>query len=122
MSTPELDPQRAAVKYLSLMENLGELTYWHTPNSERRDKITGAKLKGMGTRPGMPDMTLLFPGARTAFIELKSGAGRLSEAQKRFRNQAEAFGFPYLEAADLNQVEDITRKLIAAGEKKAPAQ
>ena len=35
---PEQQIQRAVVQYLGIMENLGELTFFHVPNGGRRSK------------------------------------------------------------------------------------
>ena len=42
---------------------------------------------------GWPDICLILPNARVLFIELKSGKGRLSEAQKMMRLQFISHGF-----------------------------
>ena len=46
---------------------------FHPPNGEARDAITGAKLKRMGTRSGIPDWCLPVPrgGHHGLFIEFK---------------------------------------------------
>lgn len=111
---PEQAIQRAAVQYLRLMENLGELTFFHVPNGGRRSKVEAGIFKGLGVRAGVPDLVLLFPGGRTAFIELKAEGGRLSTSQRAFRNTVEYLGFPYAECRDLNAVELFVRELIAA--------
>ena len=110
---PEQQIQRAVVQYLGIMENLGELTFFHVPNGGRRTKAEGSIFKSLGVRPGVPDLIILLPGARTAFIEIKSDKGRLSPAQKAFRNTAEAMGFPFIEARGVDEVERFVRRLIA---------
>ena len=111
---PEQAIHQAAVQYLRIMENLGELTFFHVPNGGRRSKAEAGIFKGLGVRAGVPDLVLLFPGGRTAFIEIKAGKGRLSAAQKAFRNTAEGFGFPFVECRAVDEVERFVRKLIAA--------
>lgn len=57
--------------------------WWHTPNGEKRDKVTAAILKGMGVKPGVPD--LLLYDTLTGYlhvIEVKAADGYLSDAQK----------------------------------------
>lgn len=123
---PEQAIQRAVVQYLGIMENLGELTFFHVPNGGLRPKAEGGKLKGLGVRAGVSDLVLMFPGGRTAFIELKAPGGRLSAAQKEFRNTAEFFGFPFAVCEDLTAVEKFIRGQIAAPERESadldPAQ
>ena len=110
---PEQQIQRAVVQYLGIMENLGELTFFHVPNGGRRTKTEASIFKGLGVRAGVPDLVLLFPGGKCAFVEIKADKGRLSAAQKAFRNTAEAMGFPFLEARGVDEVERFVRGLIA---------
>ena len=111
---PEQALHRAAVAYLRLLENLGELVFFHPANGGVRSRTEAAIFKGLGVRAGVPDLVVLFPGARCAFIELKSDVRRLSAAQLGFKNHAEMFGFPYATCRDLNEVERFVRKLIAS--------
>jgi hypothetical protein len=74
-----------------------DLRRWATPNwiwthfpaGERRDPITGARLKRMGLKPGWPDLVLIppkgHPNGRPHFLELKRAGGTLTEAQAGFR-------------------------------------
>lgn len=77
------------------------IPWWHTPNGGkreqvvRRDRATGreyrfspeaAKLKRMGVRAGVYDLTFIMPNGQAAFIELKVGANDLSDDQIDFRN------------------------------------
>jgi len=105
--------QRAVVDYLRVMENLGELFYFHVPNGGRRSKAEAGIFKSLGVRAGVPDLALMFPDGRTAFIEVKAPKGYLSAAQKAFRNTAEGFGFPYADCRSVTEVEAFVRKLIA---------
>ena len=98
---------------MGIMENLGALTFFHVPNGGRRTKAEGSIFKSLGVRPGVPDLVLLFPGGKCAFVEIKADKGRLSAAQKAFRNTAEAMGFPFLEARGVDEVERFVRGLIA---------
>jgi hypothetical protein len=56
--------------------------WWtHFPAGGRRSRITGAILKAMGTRSGVPDLLFLARG-RLFGLELKAGnRGRLGPAQ-----------------------------------------
>lgn len=63
-----------------------KVLWWHTPNGEKRDAITGAMLKRMGTVPGVPDF-LLFD-TRTGYLhclEVKAEGGHLSDEQKGWK-------------------------------------
>ena len=111
---PEQAIQRAVVEYLRIMENLGEIFYFAVPNGGLRSKVEAGIFKSLGVRAGVPDIVLLFPGGRCAFIEIKAPQGRLSQAQKAFRNTAEEMGFPFAECRGVDEVERFVRGLIAA--------
>jgi len=57
---------------------------FHVPNGGRRSRLTGAKLKAMGVKAGVPDVCLPVPrqGYGSLWIELKGPRGRLQESQK----------------------------------------
>jgi len=57
--------------------------WWHTPNGEKRDGITASILKGMGTKPGVPDFLLYDTGTGYLHaLEVKAKDGYLSDSQK----------------------------------------
>jgi hypothetical protein len=60
-----------------------DVLWLHCPNGERRDKMTGAKLKRMGVLAGASDL-LLWHQSNSFALELKVPGGRLSEAQLEF--------------------------------------
>lgn len=57
------------------------VVWWHTPNGEARGKAAAGRLKAMGTQAGLPDLFLLHAG-RLYGLELKTGRGHVSPAQK----------------------------------------
>ena len=119
---PEQQIQCAVVEYLRILENLGELLVFHPANGGARSKAEGAIFKTLGVLPGVPDLVILFPGNRCAFVEIKSAKGRLSEAQQRFKNQVEHFGFEYAECRSVTEVEAFVRRLIANPEHRKGGQ
>lgn len=86
-----------------------DLPWTHVPAGEARDERTGAKLKMMGLRRGVPDLLFILPTGRAAFIELKSTKGALSPDQKTFRDQVMALGCAYAECRSVAQVETALR-------------
>lgn len=54
------------------------------PNGEKRSPKTGAKLKRLGVKPGIPDLHLPIAsqGYHTLYIEMKKKNGRVSDDQK----------------------------------------
>ena len=55
--------------------------FMHPASGEKRDIVTAARLKKMGTCAGWPDLMLFGPSGEVCAIELKAKGGRLSEAQ-----------------------------------------
>ncbi|MBF9140827.1 VRR-NUC domain-containing protein [Hymenobacter properus] len=75
--------------------------FWHTPNGEARDRITGARLKAMHAKAGVPDCFLACPQhdpagqvlAHGLFIEFKTATGSLSAHQKTMMAALTQAGF-----------------------------
>jgi len=78
----EAQLQRAICDHLRLRAK-PDVLWLHVPNGERRDKITGAKLKRMGVLAGASDLLLWHNGSSFA-LELKAAGGRPSDAQLDF--------------------------------------
>ncbi len=66
---PEQQLQRAVVEYLRIMENMRKLAFFHPANGGGRTRTEAAIFKGLGVRPGVPDLVLLLPDGRAAFVE-----------------------------------------------------
>lgn len=68
---------------------------YHIPNGGKRDRITAAKLKRQGVKPGVPDICLPVPrcGFHGLYIELKDRGGRASSAQEEWILALEAQGY-----------------------------
>lgn len=91
----EAQEQRDLVRYLDL---LGVL-YTHPPNGGNRSAVAGARLKGEGTKAGVPDI-LIFdrppaaPGARGVAIEMKRRRGGVvTKAQQRWLDELRERGW-----------------------------
>ena len=68
---------------------------FHVPNGGARDRVTGAKLKAAGVKPGVPDICLPVArgGYHGLYIELKYGKNTTSESQKEWLTHLEAAGY-----------------------------
>lgn len=77
--TSEESIQRAVVQLLTLTAK-PDVAWTHVPNGEARHKGVAGKLKGMGVKPGWPDIMLIRQG-RCYGLELKTTKGKLSPAQ-----------------------------------------
>ncbi len=82
---------------------LPEWLWWHTPNGERRDVQTGARLKRMGVKPGVPDILLVSPHGSVRFLELKRIGESLSDLQEDFRIHCIRQGIPLVIAHTLDE-------------------
>ena len=93
--TPEADLQRAVVTALRFALPKGAIIH-HCANEVTEAGPRGAKrqaiLTDMGIHPGFSDLMILCE-RRVLFLELKSVKGRLSPAQKAFREAVKAQGF-----------------------------
>lgn len=82
--------QRALVELLSHAARPG-VAWTHMPAGEARHKGVAGKLKGMGTKPGWPDIIIVMAG-RFYGLELKTAAGRVSPAQRQAHAELTAAG------------------------------
>lgn len=87
---------------------------WHTPNGGHRNAVTAARLQGMGVRPGVPDWTLVLPGGRVGFVELKVGGNRQSVQQVTFMDQVRALGCPYVVARSVEEFDAAVEEMVKA--------
>jgi len=60
---------------------------------------------------GIPDRIVLIPGARVAFVELKTKVGKLKPIQAYFHNQLRGLGFPVAVLYGKAEVEEWIRAL-----------
>jgi hypothetical protein len=77
---PEDAIQRAVFEHLRVRGTLGVFAF-HPANGGWRSRIEAAILKGLGARPGVPDVIAIKAG-RAYAIELKVRGGRLTEPQR----------------------------------------
>jgi hypothetical protein len=90
--------QIACVTWFSLQyRNLSPLLH-HSPNGGKRNAREGKRFKEMGTRPGFPDLILLYPSAGHPFlaVELKSPEGVHGDYQKAYQRLVEGVGGKYV--------------------------
>jgi len=74
------------------------VVWFHVPNGEARNRVTGALLKSMGVRAGVADYVIINPHSGLVhFMEVKAGRGRQSPEQVEFMGdvqRAAAAGAP----------------------------
>jgi len=81
--SPEVQIHAAVVAHLRLRAK-PDVLWLHVPNGGKRDKISAAILKRMGTLAGAADLLFWHQGNAFA-LELKAPGGRLSELQLKFQ-------------------------------------
>lgn len=105
---PKPAPERSthiAVADLLRVAARPDVFWTHIPSGEARAERTGALLKRMGLKPGLPDFLFLSRNG-PAFLELKRGGiGRLSPAQALFGSLMLEFGVPYEVARSYDEAE-----------------
>ena len=84
----EHEEQASLIRWAELRQaEWPELALLHAiPNGGDRHRVTAAKLKAEGVRPGVPDLCLPVPrgGWHGLYIELKTRTGRASKDQRRW--------------------------------------
>lgn len=84
----------------------------HFANGENRDFGTAMKLKNMGTLAGMPDLIVVLPEGKVAFIEVKTAGGRLSAAQTSIIHVLTDLGHPVCIARDIHEAVRFVKGLV----------
>ena len=75
----------------------------HFPAGERRDVITGTRLKKFGLQPGWPHIQLISPAGLFHGLELKREGELLTGAQENFQLWAIRNGIPHSVARTFDQ-------------------
>ena len=98
------DPSEVQLQ-ISLIEHLRwrarpDVVYFHVPNGELRDKASAAKLKAMGTLPGVSDLVFVWfdlntRELRNLYLELKAHGRKLAPEQHNFCAAIIAAGAAY---------------------------
>lgn len=104
--SPEYDLQCTIVEHLRKRGKPN--VYWTAiPMGEKRNKITGARIKRMGGRAGAPDLFFVIKGIAHG-LELKAGStSRTSDAQISTMEDWKAAGGKFLRAFSLDQALEV---------------
>lgn len=81
---------------------------WHTPNENMHKPQFRAKLRDMGLRAGVGDLSFVWRG-RYFEIEIKAPGGRQSPEQKRRQAELWQAGAKYALVSDPAHIEEILR-------------
>lgn len=80
------------------------LLWFHVGNGEKRNAITGSRLKRMGVRPGVADILIFWGYNKKAAIELKAAKNALEDTQEAFRDHWMETGGYYVVCRSLDDV------------------
>jgi hypothetical protein len=72
-------------------------------NGGKRHLLTAVRLKKQGVKAGTPDIFVMLPEGRVAWLELKIKGGSLSPPQKAFRDTARKLGHHWAVARTLDE-------------------
>ena len=98
---------RAVVELLARTARPG-VAWTHMPAGEARGPGLGGKLKGMGTKPGWPDLILIREGQLYG-LEVKRESGRLSPAQIAAHEELSPAGATVVVAYGLDEAIKVLR-------------
>jgi len=102
----EDDLQRQVCKFLDVALP-PDATYFSIPNGGKRHPREAARMSGLGLRPGVPDLCIVFR-SRAFFLELKTASGRQSVQQRHMANTLHYCGAHVMLC---RSIEDVERSL-----------
>ena len=110
MSAAERGIHQSIIDYLRLILPESHKAV-HLRNNPR-SRVMGGSEKRLGALKGIPDIAVIRPLGRIAFIEVKAEKGRLSPEQADFRLWCVRWGVPHCVA---RSIEDVRGFLDAIG-------
>ena len=108
ISLSEFAIQKQIIGYL----NIKKILYFAIPNGELRTKATGAKLKKMGVKRGIPDIFIPMPCCEDAglWLEVKSINGKPTVFQRIWMNDLIEQGYAVHIVKSLNEAIECIEK------------
>lgn len=98
---------RQVAEYLNW--SIAEDAVWfHPANGGARSKGEAGRLRAIGVKAGVPDIVIVWRG-RAHFIELKTAAGRVSDAQHEMHSRLMLAGAVVTICRSLEEVEQFIR-------------
>lgn len=91
--------------------------FHHSPNGGHRSKREGAVFRGMGVRPGFPDLIYPAPvgGYSGVAFELKTASGRLSDEQRDWLGWLAGQGYRVATPRTVGEVLSLVNEVFALG-------
>jgi hypothetical protein len=107
LARPKECALQCAVADLLRRHAMPEWRWTHFPAGERRDIITGARLKRVGLQRGFPDIQLISPAGLFHGLELKRAGEFLTADQEAFQLWSIAHGVPYSVCQTIDQALEV---------------
>ena len=104
-ASPEFQLQCAVAGHLERRRR-PNVYFTAIPLGEKRNAVTGARIKRMGAKAGAPDMLVLVDG-RACGLELKAAKGRMTMHQVATRDQWRSAGGTYAVAHDIDEALEL---------------
>lgn len=101
MARPEQQIHKAVIQHLD-QRGVRGLWFTHIPNGGFRRPIEAAIFKGLGLKPGAPDLLIVHDG-RAYFLELKATDGKLTMPQVNCHSALRAAGAAVATAYGLDE-------------------
>lgn len=101
LSVSEHELQAGIVKTIRL--KFRQVLVYAVPNGGSRGPVEGRRLKAEGVTAGVPDLALVLPDGRAAFLEVKTPEGQLRQEQRRFGDWAELRGIPWAVVRNIDE-------------------
>ena len=102
--------QTVVADYMTLMVR-PELYWSAIPNGGKRNLSVAVKLKREGLKRGSPDLYVMLPEGKIAWLELKVKGGSLSLEQRMFRDVCNRLGHHWAVAKSLDDVIAFLQKI-----------
>jgi hypothetical protein len=87
-----------------------DLHWFAVPNGEKRHIRSAVRLKAEGVKRGTPDICVMLPEGKVAWLEMKAEKGRLSSAQIYFRDLAARLGHHWGCASSVDEALSLLTK------------
>lgn len=104
---PLEDTIQGAICDLLRLKAHPRLLWWHVPNGLPSSARAVARFIRLGMRPGVPDLSLVLPGGRGAFLEVKRPSAKLSLEQMMFGTECVSLGIPWAVVRSSEEAEKI---------------
>ena len=122
-ASPEEDLHRSCMEWVLLSTGRHPILHWivHCPNGGKRPKGEAGKLKGMGAKPGLPD--LILPRRHMRWlglaVELKSPTGTVSPDQKDWLGAFVADGWLVAVCRSLDEFIAVLQVFLEGGDESS---